>query len=211
MITTVGVLVGCMMALAVGYWLSHEYQLPRVDLYYLVGGRAGAVGPRHSSRPGSRRGARRKSRQRWRRAPSESPAGSNMDSQHTKVWSFATDSSSQASKRMTLPVGNSELRASLANQTVLVIDDNEAVCTAFDVLLSLHGMRVLTASAPGAGARRARARSRRSRDPGHELPPRGDARRGRHGAVPRDPRAAIRTFPSSCSRPGRTSRRRSSW
>jgi DNA-binding NtrC family response regulator len=51
---------------------------------------------------------------------------------------------------MSLPVGN-ELRASLANHTVLVIDDNEAVCTAFDVLLSLHGMRVLTASAPAQG------------------------------------------------------------
>jgi putative ABC transport system permease protein len=26
------------MALAVGYWLSREYHLPRVDLYYLVAG-----------------------------------------------------------------------------------------------------------------------------------------------------------------------------
>jgi DNA-binding NtrC family response regulator len=51
---------------------------------------------------------------------------------------------------MTLPVSN-ELRARLANHTVLVIDDNEAVQTAFDVLLSLHGMRVLTASAPSQG------------------------------------------------------------
>jgi DNA-binding NtrC family response regulator len=50
---------------------------------------------------------------------------------------------------MTLP--SNELRASLANHTVLVIDDNDAVCTAFDVLLSLHGMRVLTANAPAAG------------------------------------------------------------
>ncbi|HEU4626606.1 MAG TPA: sigma-54 dependent transcriptional regulator [Steroidobacteraceae bacterium] len=39
----------------------------------------------------------------------------------------------------------------MANHTVLVIDDNEAVCTAFDVLLSLHGMRVLTANAPAQG------------------------------------------------------------
>jgi DNA-binding NtrC family response regulator len=51
---------------------------------------------------------------------------------------------------MTLSVGN-ELRARLAHHTVLVIDDNEAVCTAFDVLLSLHGMRVLTAPGPAQG------------------------------------------------------------
>jgi putative ABC transport system permease protein len=38
MITTGGVLIGCIMALAVGYWLAREYQLPRVDLYYLVAG-----------------------------------------------------------------------------------------------------------------------------------------------------------------------------
>ena len=45
----------------------------------------------------------------------------------------------------------SALRASLAGRRVLVIDDSEAVRTAFDVLLSLHGAQVLTASAPGAG------------------------------------------------------------
>ena len=38
MITTAGVVVGCVLALAAGHWLSLEYQLPRVDLYYLVGG-----------------------------------------------------------------------------------------------------------------------------------------------------------------------------
>jgi putative ABC transport system permease protein len=37
-VTTAGVLVGCGLALAVGYWLSTQYQLPRLDLYYLVGG-----------------------------------------------------------------------------------------------------------------------------------------------------------------------------
>jgi putative ABC transport system permease protein len=37
-VTTLGVLVGCGLALAVGYWLSTQYQLPRLDLYYLVGG-----------------------------------------------------------------------------------------------------------------------------------------------------------------------------
>jgi hypothetical protein len=35
--------VGCGLALAVGYWLSTQYQLPRLDLYYLVGG-VSAVG-----------------------------------------------------------------------------------------------------------------------------------------------------------------------
>ena len=38
MITTGGIVLGCVMALAVGYWLSSEYHLPRVDLYYLVAG-----------------------------------------------------------------------------------------------------------------------------------------------------------------------------
>lgn len=38
LINTGGVFLGCVMALAVGYWLSREYQLPRIDLYYLVGG-----------------------------------------------------------------------------------------------------------------------------------------------------------------------------
>ena len=37
-VTTLGVVVGCGLALAVGYWLSTQYQLPRLDLYYLVGG-----------------------------------------------------------------------------------------------------------------------------------------------------------------------------
>ena len=38
LITTAGVLLGCCLALAAGYWLSTQYQLPRLDLYYLVGG-----------------------------------------------------------------------------------------------------------------------------------------------------------------------------
>jgi putative ABC transport system permease protein len=38
LITTAGVLVGCVLAFAIGYWLSLQYQLPRLDLYYLVGG-----------------------------------------------------------------------------------------------------------------------------------------------------------------------------
>jgi DNA-binding NtrC family response regulator len=43
------------------------------------------------------------------------------------------------------------LRASLAGRRVLVIDDSEAVRTAFEVLLSLHGARVYSAASPGAG------------------------------------------------------------
>jgi DNA-binding NtrC family response regulator len=43
---------------------------------------------------------------------------------------------------------------SLPNATVLVIDDNEAVRTAFDVLLSIHGVRVLTAASPTEGLSR---------------------------------------------------------
>lgn len=38
MITTAGVFVGCVLALAAGHVLSLEYELPRVDLYYIVGG-----------------------------------------------------------------------------------------------------------------------------------------------------------------------------
>ena len=45
----------------------------------------------------------------------------------------------------------SSLRSSLAGRTVLVIDDNEGVRTAFDVLLSLHGARVTAAATPAEG------------------------------------------------------------
>jgi putative ABC transport system permease protein len=38
LITTTGIVVGCALALTIGYWLSLQYQLPRLDLYYLVGG-----------------------------------------------------------------------------------------------------------------------------------------------------------------------------
>jgi len=38
LITSAGVLSGCALALAAGYWLSVQYALPRLDLYYLVGG-----------------------------------------------------------------------------------------------------------------------------------------------------------------------------
>ncbi len=38
LITTTGVVLGCTLALGVGYWLSNQYGLPRLDLYYLTGG-----------------------------------------------------------------------------------------------------------------------------------------------------------------------------
>ena len=38
LITSAGVVVGCALALAAGYWLSLQYALPRLNLYYLVGG-----------------------------------------------------------------------------------------------------------------------------------------------------------------------------
>jgi putative ABC transport system permease protein len=41
MVTSLGVLVGCGLALAAGFWLSNQFQLPRLNLYFLVGGVAG--------------------------------------------------------------------------------------------------------------------------------------------------------------------------
>jgi putative ABC transport system permease protein len=38
LLTTAGILLGCVLALAVSYWLSMQYKLPRLDLDYLVGG-----------------------------------------------------------------------------------------------------------------------------------------------------------------------------
>ena len=37
-ITTLGVVAGCGLALATGFWLSTQFQLPRLDLYYLLAG-----------------------------------------------------------------------------------------------------------------------------------------------------------------------------
>jgi len=36
LITTVGVVIGCVLALLLGYWLSTTFELPRLKLYYLV-------------------------------------------------------------------------------------------------------------------------------------------------------------------------------
>jgi putative ABC transport system permease protein len=38
LITSLGVVVGCCLALAAGFWLSTQFGLPRLDLYYLVAG-----------------------------------------------------------------------------------------------------------------------------------------------------------------------------
>jgi putative ABC transport system permease protein len=38
LIMSAGILTGCALALATGYWLSVQYSLPRLNLYYLVGG-----------------------------------------------------------------------------------------------------------------------------------------------------------------------------
>lgn len=40
-VTSLGVLLGCGLALAVGFWLSTQFALPRLNLYFLVGGVAG--------------------------------------------------------------------------------------------------------------------------------------------------------------------------
>ena len=39
-VTTAGVLAGCVLALLLGYWLSTVFELPRLKLYYLVAGMA---------------------------------------------------------------------------------------------------------------------------------------------------------------------------
>jgi putative ABC transport system permease protein len=59
MVTTMGVVVGCILALAAGFWLSNQYQMPRLDLYYLLGGVLGlwAVGQFAAWQP-SRRAAK---------------------------------------------------------------------------------------------------------------------------------------------------------
>jgi putative ABC transport system permease protein len=36
LITSVGVAVGCVLALLLGYWLSTTFELPRLKLYYLL-------------------------------------------------------------------------------------------------------------------------------------------------------------------------------
>ena len=38
LVTTGGVIIGCVLALLLGFWLSTTFELPRLKLYYLVGG-----------------------------------------------------------------------------------------------------------------------------------------------------------------------------
>ncbi len=63
---------------------------------------------------------------------------------------IATQTAQDASHRMAT-ANTQPLRASLANHSVLVIDDSEAVCTAFEVLLSLYGVQVRAAASPQEG------------------------------------------------------------
>lgn len=51
---------------------------------------------------------------------------------------------------MTLPPGK-PARLSLSDSSILVIDDNDGVRTALDVLMSLHGARVMGAASPAEG------------------------------------------------------------
>ena len=51
------------------------------------------------------------------------------------------------------------VRFSLAGRTVLVIDDNEAVRTALEVLLSLHSASVVGAASPAEGLTALKAHS----------------------------------------------------
>ena len=63
---------------------------------------------------------------------------------------FATVPGIRASKLMK-DKQDQGLRDSLSDRTVLVIDDSEAVRTALDVLLSMHGARVIGADSAQAG------------------------------------------------------------
>jgi putative ABC transport system permease protein len=38
LVSTIGVLAGCVLALALGYWLSTSFELPRLKLYHLLAG-----------------------------------------------------------------------------------------------------------------------------------------------------------------------------
>jgi putative ABC transport system permease protein len=59
MITSAGILAGCALALGAGYWLSLQYALPRLNLYYLVGGVLGlwAIGQLAAWHPARRAAA----------------------------------------------------------------------------------------------------------------------------------------------------------
>jgi len=66
------------------------------------------------------------------------------------VTGIATLDAESASKPMKEPQ-DTGLKGSLGERTVLVIDDSEAVRTALDVLLSMHGAKVLAADSAAAG------------------------------------------------------------
>src|SRR5215468_4062954 len=92
-------------------------------------------GPAASWRPASRRSERRRCHHRWRPAPCEKRLARRVSVSIAAMSTASADA----------------LQASLANRTILVIDDSEAVRTAFEVLFSLHGARVLAAATPDEG------------------------------------------------------------
>jgi DNA-binding NtrC family response regulator len=107
-------------------------------------------------------------------------------------------------------VSGSSLQASLAHRTVLVIDDSEAVRTAFDVLLSLHGGRVLAVATPAEGLA---ALVREGVDLViQDMNFRREATGGEEGiALFHEIRARFPEVPIATSPPGRIWRLQSSW
>jgi len=105
LITTAGIVVGCAFAVAIGYWLSLQYQLPRwISTTWSAA--SSCCGCWVNSPHGSRLVERRQCPHPW------------------------------------LPdrvIGSIDAYDFVAQPTVLVIDDNEAVRTAFDVLPVDHG------------------------------------------------------------------------
>ena len=73
--------------------------------------------------------------------------------------------------------------------SILIIDDNDAVRTALEVLLSLQGHRVLSRKLAGRGSAHAGEGGDRPRAAGHEFPQGGYVGRGGRRAVPCDTRA----------------------
>ena len=155
---------GCVLALLLGYWLSTTFELPRLKLYYLLAG-----GGRAAGSSGLRGGA---------------PARA------ARVAGLAGGGHAH---RLNCRRRQDSQPAVMQGRTILVIDDNEAVRTALEVLLSLEGATVECVDSPRAGPRARGAGRRRPRHPGHELPPRGDLGRGGHRAVPRAPRGCSPT------------------
>ena len=104
------------------------------------------------------------------------------------VRPLATAKPTPSVLRMTSVTSHVEDR--LAHRTVLVADDSEAVRTAFQVLLSLHGARVLGASSPAEALATVRSQEVDLVIQDMNFRREATSRRGRHRAVPRVARAA---------------------